>query len=36
MLLPKPELKKGEKHVPGKTDVVEELPQIPISQLSGV
>lgn len=26
MLLPKPELKKGEKHLPGKTDVREKLP----------
>lgn len=35
VLLPKPELEKGEKHLPGKTDVREKLPQIPINQLSG-
>lgn len=35
MLLPKPELKKGEKHLAGKTDVGEKLPQTPVNQLSG-
>lgn len=35
VLLPKPELNKGEKHLTGKTDVREKLPQIPINQTGG-
>lgn len=33
--LPKLEPKKGGKHLPGKTDVREKLPQVPINQLWG-
>lgn len=33
VLLPKPELKKGAKHLPGKTDVRGKLPQTPRNQL---
>lgn len=33
MLLPKPELRKGAKHLPGKTDVRGKLPQTPRNQL---
>lgn len=34
MLLPKLELKKGAKHLPGKTDVRGKLPQTPRNQLA--